>query len=64
MSSKISIPGHCSKIYSLKETHWVSALRNKTQAVTKSINLEIWLNGTLNQLFKICYFTLFKFSKK
>ena len=64
MSSKIFIPEHCSKIYSLKKTHWGSALRNKTQAVTKSMNMEIALNGTLNQLFKLCYFTLFKCSKK
>ena len=64
MSRKIFIFEHCSKMYSLKETHRESALPNKTQEVTKSMNIEIWLNGTLNQLFKICYFTLLKFSKK
>ena len=34
----------------LKDTHRESKPSNKTQALTKSINMGIWVNGTLNQL--------------
>ena len=35
----------------LKDMHREKALSNKTQAFKKSITMDIWVNGTLNQLF-------------
>ena len=37
--------------YWLKDTHREKAISNKTPALTKSINMDIWLVGTSNQLF-------------
>ena len=36
----------------LKNTHKEKALSNKTQALTKSMNMNIWVVGKSNQLFK------------
>ena len=36
----------------LKDTHREKAPSNKTPALTKSTNMNIWLVGTSNQLFK------------
>ena len=37
---------------------------NKTQALTKSMNVDIWVVGTLNLLFVRGFYTDTKFSKK
>ena len=37
---------------------------NKTQTLTKSTSMDIWLIGTLNQLFIRGFYTQIKFSKK
>ena len=37
---------------------------NKTEAVTKSMNMYIWVIGILNQLFIKDSYTQIKFSKK
>ena len=34
-----------------KDTHRENTPLNKTQAITKSRNMDIWETGTLNQLF-------------
>ena len=34
-----------------KDTHTEKALSNKTPALTKSMNMAIWVAGTSNQLF-------------
>ena len=34
-----------------KDTHMEKAASNKTPALTKSTNMEIWVVGTSNQLF-------------
>ena len=38
----------------LKDTHREKAPSNKTLALTQSTNMEIWVVGTLNQLFNRC----------
>ena len=35
--------------YSMRDSHKEKAHLNKTQALTKSMNTNIWLVGTLNQ---------------
>ena len=45
-------------------THSKNAPSNKTQVITKSMNMEIWEVGTMNQLFIRGYYTEIKFSKK
>ena len=35
-----------------KDSQRENALSNKTQALTKSLNMDIWVVGTVNQLFK------------
>ena len=35
----------------IKDTHWEYTLSNKIQVLKKITNMDIWLNGTLNQLF-------------
>ena len=47
----------------LKDTHRESMPSNKTQALTKSVNMENWLIGTLNQLFIWGSYIQFQFSK-
>ena len=44
----------------LANTHRENLFSNKTEALTKSMNMNIWVSGTLNQLF----YTSIKFSKK
>ena len=39
------------KLNALKDTHKEKTPLNKTYSLTKSMNMEIWLVGTLNQLF-------------
>ena len=34
---------------------------NKTQALTKSVNMDIWITGTLNQLLRRGPYTQIKF---
>lgn len=34
----------------IKDTHMASASSNKTQALTRSMYMDIWVAGTLNQL--------------
>ena len=41
-----------------------NALTNKTQAVTKNMNIDIWVSSTLNQQFIRDSYTKIKFSKK
>ena len=36
----------------LKDTHKEKALSNRTHALTKSMNMNIWVVGKSNQLFK------------
>ena len=47
-----------------KDTHREKAPSNKTPALTKSMNMDIWVVGTSNQLFKRGSYTEIKFSKK
>ena len=37
--------------HTLKDTLWEKAASNKTPALTKSANMDIWVVGTSNQLF-------------
>ena len=37
--------------FCLKDTHRVKALSNKTPTLTESMNMDIWVVGTLNKLF-------------
>ena len=48
----------------LKDTHRVKAPSNKTPEITKSINMNIWVVGTSNQLVIKGSYTETKFSKK
>ena len=48
----------------LKDTHRESTPPNKTQAVTESINTDIWITGTVNQLFIRACYTKIIFYKK
>ena len=41
----------CLLISLLKDNHKENAASNKTQSLTKIMNMSIWLVGTLNQLF-------------
>ena len=52
----------CQKIF--KDTHRENTPSNKTEALTKSINMYSWTIGILNQLFIIDSCTQIKFSKK
>ena len=51
------------KKFFLKDTHRERSVSNKTQALTKSMNMDIWVFGTLNQLFIRGFHTRIKFSK-
>ena len=56
---------HCDKNASaFMNTHSKNAPSNKTQVIIKSMNMEIWEVGTLNQLFIRGSYTEIKFSKK
>ena len=48
----------------IKDIHKESALANKTQALTKSMIIDIWVISTLNQIFIRGSYTEIKFSKK
>ena len=48
----------------IKNTRWENTLSSKSQALTESTNMGIWLIGTLNQLFIRDFHTQNKFSKK
>ena len=48
----------------LKDTYRENTPSNKTQALTKGMNTDIWVIVTLNQLFKRGSYTQFFFSKK
>ena len=50
--------------YFLKDTHREIEPLNKTPAFTKSMNMDIWVVGTSNQLFIRGSYTETKFSKK
>ena len=47
-SASFSAPTY---IVSFKDTHMEKALSNKTPALTKSMNIDIWIACTSNQLF-------------
>ena len=47
-----------------KDTHRKNTPSNKTEALTKSMDMDIWVIGTLNLLFKRGFYTQIKFSKK
>ena len=50
--------------YRIKDTHREKVPWNKTEALTESMNMDIWVVGTLNQLFIGGSQTEIKFSKK
>ena len=37
--------------FSVKDTHREKTILNETPALTNSMNMDIWVVGTLNQLF-------------
>ena len=47
-----------------KDTHRENTPSNKTQALTKSMNISIWVVSTLKQLFIKSSYALIKFSEK
>ena len=53
-----------SGMWHLKDTTREKASSNKTQALTKSKNMDIWVIGTLNQLFIRGSYTEIKLSEK
>ena len=48
----------------LKDTHREKTPSNKTSALAKSMNMDIWVAGTSNQLFIAGSYTKAKFQKK
>ena len=52
------------KCGNFKDTHWEKVPLNKTQAITKSMNMDIWVVATSNLLFKRGSYNEIKFSKK
>ena len=52
----------CSRRF--KDTHREKALSSKTRALSESMNMDIWVVGTSNQLFIVCSYTETKCSKK
>ena len=52
------------KICFSKGTHWKNATSNKTPALTKIMNMDIWVVGTLNQLFIIGFLNWNKILKR
>ena len=47
-----------------KDTHRKKSPSNETAALTKSMNMDIWVNGTLKQVFVRGSLTETRFSKK
>ena len=55
----------CGNVFiSIKDTHKEITPSNKTQALAKSMNVDIWVICTLNQLFIRGSYTQNKFTKK
>ena len=52
------------KMIVLKDTHKENTLSNKTQVLTKSMNINIWEFGILDQLCMRDSYTQIEFSKK
>ena len=50
--------------YCFKDTHREKAPSNKSPALRKSTNMDVWAVGTLNQLFIRGSYTEIKLSKK
>ena len=48
----------------VKNTHRENAPSNKTWELTKSMNMDTWIIGTLNQPFKKGSYTKLTFSKR
>ena len=48
----------------IKDTQWKNIVSNRTQVVTKTIDMGIWVVGTLIQIFIKSSYTETKFSKK
>ena len=48
----------------LANTHRENIFSNKTEALTKSMNMNIWINGTLSKPFVKGSYTSIKFFKK
>ena len=49
--------------FEIKDTHRENTRSSKTQALTKSINMDIWVIGALNQLFRRGSYTQLSFWK-
>ena len=54
---------YCEILFPFKDTHWEKAPSNKTPALTKSMNMDSWVVGTSNQLFRRGSYSETKFSK-
>ena len=61
---KVIVKKHCICNNLSKNTHRKNTPSNKTQAVTKSMNVDLWVFGILNQLFITGSYNQTKFSKK
>ena len=48
----------------ITDTQWKNTVSNRTQVVTKTIDMGIWVVGTLIQIFIKGSYTETKFSKK
>ena len=46
----------------VKDTHRKNITSNKTQALEKDMNMDIWINGTINQLLIRASYNQFLFS--
>ena len=51
-------------VYRTKDTHRENTPSNKTEVLTKSMNMYIWENNLLNELFITDSYSQVKFSKK
>lgn len=56
-----TIPGGS---YKVKDIHWENTSSSKTQAFTKSANLDLWIIGSLNQIFLNGFYNPIKFSNE
>ena len=61
--SKIHKKSICNNLRILTNTYWENTPSNKNQALTKSINMDIWAVGILYQQFIGGSWTQTKFSK-
>ena len=55
---------YCTPRGSLNGTNRENAAQNKIETIKKSMNMDIWVVSTLNQLFIKGSYTEIKFSKK